>query len=1085
MTWTESGVDVDDDMFSPAKYQALVRYISDNYFLALSVAVTASIVRKISTQSEQRRTDLVPEWRDQYFDYKTGKKRLKKFDKKNEDKVQDSPHTRNFQTLFSGDSEHDDTPDLSSSPHPLTVSQLLRKGTNGKLPLIGKSPNLLRSYDISPSVVSTSSPRLKKPKETKILPGADVARFSSVLPYQSHSGHQVRIADNSFSPAYSGLELPPPAIKDASNPTKVDSISKIGGSGRDEGSSKDENRPDLQGDGPARRKVGFSESDVTPSQRDTGADENLDTIDSDPDHFDAPPVNDRSPLLENPFGPEPMAISKSNKSRQGTQYNTNEVVGNSTSSSNSASMEASTLRNRFTSENNQGAEAVSSNEAAIQELLAWVDSEVEKIEKFYSLKEAEAVEKYLILQDQLIQFNQHRSDIKQALANGEIINRAALTTKEALFREFDMPSLPEMLKKRKKKSMSENEIGGSGSDFSRKPDRGVTFSVARAQLKIALKEYYHSLELLKDYKSLNATAVRKMVKKFDKAAKSNKLPGYLEKIKNCKFVSSDVLDTLIPRTEDLYAFYFESSNHKRAVEKLRATDFPNLHYSAMFTTGLFLGLSVPLFIDGIVAGIRHSSKNPDIAYLFQIWGGFFLANLFVCLFMLNLYTWTTYKINYPFIFEFDQHNYLDYRQYGELPSMMLFLLSLFGWFTFRDFWPEQFPGKYFPPIYLGIALFTILCPLPILHWKARKWLVVAVWRLLLSGAYPVEFRDFFLGDIFCSLNYTISNASMFFCLYGTHWDLLGSSKYCTSSHSRLLGFLNSLPGIWRLLQCLRRYGDTGDWFPHLANGLKYSCLVLYYMFLSLARINRSSKVYHSCFILFACLNAIYSTIWDLFMDFSLLQPNSRHFLLRNELGFGSKWPYYAIMIVDPILRFSWILYAVFWDQIEQSAKISFFVSLIEIVRRFLWAFFRVENEHGSNVNRFRASRDLTLPYSEAKKIRIHSETMADETEHGQGDGTQVPMVDVEAQLRADEPASEEERHTPKPSPQRRKTFASIATPVLQAVSLKLKSAHTADFERRKPDDQQTGSADDDDDDDDDDDSILGDRYNTANENNKD
>ena len=27
------------------------------------------------------------------------------------------------------------------------------------------------------------------------------------------------------------------------------------------------------------------------------------------------------------------------------------------------------------------------------------------------------------------------------------------------------------------------------------------------------------------------------------------------------------------------------------------------------------------------------------------------------------------------------------------------------------------------------------------------------WRLLLAGLYPVEFRDFFLGDMYCSLTY--------------------------------------------------------------------------------------------------------------------------------------------------------------------------------------------------------------------------------------------------------------------------------------------------------------------------------------------
>jgi hypothetical protein len=30
------------------------------------------------------------------------------------------------------------------------------------------------------------------------------------------------------------------------------------------------------------------------------------------------------------------------------------------------------------------------------------------------------------------------------------------------------------------------------------------------------------------------------------------------------------------------------------------------------------------------------------------------------------------------------------------------------------------------------------------------------WRLLLAGLYPVEFRDFLLGDMYCSLTFLMS-----------------------------------------------------------------------------------------------------------------------------------------------------------------------------------------------------------------------------------------------------------------------------------------------------------------------------------------
>lgn len=34
-------------------------------------------------------------------------------------------------------------------------------------------------------------------------------------------------------------------------------------------------------------------------------------------------------------------------------------------------------------------------------------------------------------------------------------------------------------------------------------------------------------------------------------------------------------------------------------------------------------------------------------------------------------------------------------------------------------------------------------------------LILAQWRLLLAGVYPVEWRDFYLGDMFCSLTYSM------------------------------------------------------------------------------------------------------------------------------------------------------------------------------------------------------------------------------------------------------------------------------------------------------------------------------------------
>lgn len=118
---------------------------------------------------------------------------------------------------------------------------------------------------------------------------------------------------------------------------------------------------------------------------------------------------------------------------------------------------------------------------------------------------------------------------------------------------------------------------------------------------------------------------------------------------------------------------------------------------------------------------------------------------------------------------------------------------------------------------------------------------------------------------------------------------------------------------------------------------------------------------------------ILTGIWDLVMDWSLVDPYSHYRLLRDHLAFKRIWMYYAAMIIDPILRFNWIFYAIYANDVQHSAILSFLVALSEIVRRGIWTIFRVENEHCTNVGRFRASRDVPLPYKIRKTPEQHAE----------------------------------------------------------------------------------------------------------------
>lgn len=97
------------------------------------------------------------------------------------------------------------------------------------------------------------------------------------------------------------------------------------------------------------------------------------------------------------------------------------------------------------------------------------------------------------------------------------------------------------------------------------------------------------------------------------------------------------------------------------------------------------------------------------------------------------------------------------------------------------------------------------------------------------------------------------------------------------------------------------------------------------------------------------------------MDWSLLKRNCKYPLLRNELAFESTWPlYYFSVCSNVILRFGWSIYLL-PGPASTTLKV-FIIALLEVLRRFQWNFYRLENEHLGNVDIYRVCRDVPLPY---------------------------------------------------------------------------------------------------------------------------
>lgn len=742
-------------------------------------------------------------------------------------------------------------------------------------------------------------------------------------------------------------------------------------------------------------------------------------------------------------------------------------------------------------------EAYKELDAKQGEFFFFLDKELDKIESFYRMKEEEASARLQVLRKQLHEMRDRRlaeilKDQKpqpstyQELpddtyangkngnvngeANGSGPNFLKKPIEDALGRRHTIGKTSKAMQKLSSPPGpgAQQRIEDAKQDYvRRKTQNDVPYRYAKRRLKLALQEFYRGLELLKSYAILNRTGFRKINKKYDKAVQARPPLRYMaEKVNNAYFVQSDVVDNHLMAVEDLYSRYFERGNHKIAVRKLRSKLGAGDQSGTTFRNGLYVAAGVCFGISGLVNASDHLfGTDPVIrvqtAYLLQIYAGYFLALLLFLLFCLDCRIWTQYHINYVFVFEYDTRHVLDWRQLAEIPCFFLLLNGLFLYLNFQLDASGSF-YVYWPVILIFISLVIMVLPFKILYHHSRRWWGYSNLRLLLAGLYPVEFRDFYLGDMYCSETYAMGQIEAFFCLYANGWN---NPPQCNSNHSRLLGFFTTLPAIWRAFQCLRRYYDSRNWFPHLANFMKYSCNITYYMTLSLYRIDRSNNM-RAIFLTFAAINGVYSAFWDVYLDWSLGNFWAKNFFLRDQLAYKKAWIYYVAIIADVLLRQQWIFYAIFVQDLQHSAIMSFFVSLAEVLRRGMWSLFRVENEHCNNVGKFRASRDIPLPYEIAETPEVTGKLVSPEDARrapgtpatiGQADGHFATGADLETQASRDSSLRLRKTKTP--------TGGAPLTPGMQAlrrVGTVIASAHAQDFQkRRRPETEGQGLAEDD------------------------
>uniref|UniRef100_A0A3Q3JLD7 Xenotropic and polytropic retrovirus receptor 1a n=1 Tax=Monopterus albus TaxID=43700 RepID=A0A3Q3JLD7_MONAL len=417
-------------------------------------------------------------------------------------------------------------------------------------------------------------------------------------------------------------------------------------------------------------------------------------------------------------------------------------------------------------------------------------------------------------------------------------------------------------------------------------------------LQLAFSEFYLSLILLQNYQNLNFTGFRKILKKHDKILETSRGADWrVAHVEVAPFYTCKKITQLISETEALVTAELEGGDRQKAMKRLRVPPLGAAQPAPAWTT-FRVGLYCGVLLVLLVT-VVITAICLTLCVLIVV---FFLPGI-------NTYGWRQAGVNHVLIFELNPRNNLSHQHLFEIAGLLgvLWCVSLLAClFSDSIFVPMQVN----PLALYGFFLLFLINPFKTCYYKSRFWLLKLLFRVVTAPFHRVGFADFWLADQLNSLVVVLMDLEYMICFYSFELDW------------------NSRHGLLRN----EAHGDAQIFF----------------------------YLYICCLVVSSC----YTLVWDLKMDWGLFDRNAgENTFLREEIVYPQKAYYYSAIVEDVLLRFSWTL-TVSLSTVSEFNNISDILATVlapmEVFRRFVWNFFRLENEHLNNCGEFRAVRDISV-----------------------------------------------------------------------------------------------------------------------------
>lgn len=338
------------------------------------------------------------------------------------------------------------------------------------------------------------------------------------------------------------------------------------------------------------------------------------------------------------------------------------------------------------------------------------------------------------------------------------------------------------------------------------------------------------------------------------------------------------------------------------------------------------------------------------------------------------------------------HHLSTYRLASVLSATFAFSIVTFWLFSHRD--PALVVYyDWMPMTYLLVLALLFALPLRTLSLShtGRSRLLSTLKRVSVGGlaqAADGKFGDILLADVLTSYAKVLGDLFVCLCMMFFH----GATGSATARPDRncggrvLVPLLMAAPYLIRLRQCLTEYvrvraapykESVGWGGQHLANAAKYATAFPVIIFSAMQRNLPDTRDYdaqrtglYRAWVVACLVNSAYSFYWDVAKDWDLtLFAGKRertapdHALgLRRRLLMGNGPPtYYLVIAMDLMLRCTWSLkLSPHLDHITDFEASIFIIEFLEVFRRWVWIFFRVETEWLRNLNTGLGVDDILL-----------------------------------------------------------------------------------------------------------------------------